>query len=136
MSSGIGILGREVTATVGGLTLLGTTSKGISFNNEPLDTTNDSSQGWQERLALPGVKSVEFTMSGLLQNLELVNAYITDNGGEDSQLFAIVINYPDGSVLSFDGFMDSLNTTGESNALFTFDATFSSSGQVTFVAGT
>lgn len=134
MTAGVGILGREVIATVGGLTLLGVTSKGLSFNNEPLDTTDDSSTGWQERLALPGVKSVEFTMSGLLKNLELVNAYVKD--GSNSQLFAVSITYPDGSVLTMDAFMDSLNATGESNALTTFDATFSSSGAVTFVAGT
>lgn len=130
MSVGIGIIGREVTITVGTLTLVGVNSKGFTFNNEPLDTTDDNSAGWQERLALSGVKNVEFTVSGLVKNLELVNAW-----SGTSQIFEVVATYPDGSTLTFDAFMDSVAQTGESNALMTFDATFSSSGVVLFVAG-
>ena len=131
MSVGIGIIGREITFTLGGGAILGVNSKGFTFNNEPLDTTDDNSSGWQERLATPGVKSVEFTMSGLIKNLELVNAY-----SGSSQIFPVVVTYPDGSTLTFDAYMDSLSQTGEANGLSTFDATFSSSGAVVFVAGT
>lgn len=131
MSVGIGIVGREATFTLGGAGLTGVNSKGFTFNNEPLDTTDDNSSGWQERLATPGVKSLEFTISGLVKNLELVKAY---SGA--SQIFPVSVAYPDGSTLTFDAFMDSLSNTGESNGLMTFDATFSSSGEITFTAGT
>ena len=131
MSVGIGIIGREITFTLGGSALTGVNSKGFTFNNEPLDTTDDNSAGWQERLAKAGVKSLEFTFSGIVKNLELVAAY---NG--TSQIFPVVATYPDGSTLTFDAFMDSLSNTGESNGLTTFDATFSSSGALVFVAGT
>lgn len=130
MSVGIGIIGREITFTLGGAALTGVNSKGFTFNNEPLDTTDDNSSGWQERLALPGVKSLEFTFSGIVKNLELVAAY---NG--TSQIFPVVSTYPDGSTLTFDVFMDSISHTGESNGLTTFDASFSSSGALAFVAG-
>lgn len=131
MTVGVGIIGREITATVGTVTLLGTTSKGINFTNEALDTTDDASSGWQEFLAKPGLKTAEFTLSGVLKNLELINGHV----GNTSQIYAIVVNYPDGSQLTFDGFMSSLNTTGESNGLTTYDATFASSGQLTFTPG-
>lgn len=131
MSVGIGIIGREITMTVGGGTILGVNSKGFSFNNEPLDTTDDSSSGWQERLATPGLKNIEFTMSGIVKNLELISTY-----AGTSQILPVAVTYPDGSTLSFDAFMDSVSQTGEANALSTFDASFSSSGAITFVAGT
>jgi predicted secreted protein len=131
MSVGIGIIGREITFTLGGAAITGVNSKGFTFNNEALDTTDDNSLGWQERLAISGVKSVEFTFSGIVKNLELIAAY---NG--TSQIFPIVSTYPDGSTLTFDAFMDNISNTGEANGLTTFDASFSSSGVVVFVAGT
>lgn len=130
MSVGIGIIGREVTMTVGGQTLLGTTEKGFTFNNEPLVTTDDAASGWQEFLAKPGRKSVELSMSGQVKNLELVKAYFGT-----SQIFEVVATYPDGSVLTLDMILSSMNPTGAENELVTFDATFQSSGEPTFVAG-
>lgn len=130
MSVGIGIIGRDITFTLGGSALVGVNSKGFTFNNEPLDTTDDNSSGWQERLATPGLKSVEFTFSGIVKNLELIAAY-----AGTSQIFPVVATYPDGSTWAGDFFMDSVSATGESNGLTTFDASFSSSGAQTFVAG-
>ena len=131
MSVGIGIIGREVTFTLGGGALVGVNSKGITLNNEAGDTTDDQSSGYQERLATALLKSCEFTISGILKNMELINAY-----AGSSQIFPVVVTYPDGSTLTFDAFLDNVAHTGESNGLFTFDASFSSSGAVVFVAGT
>lgn len=134
-SPGIGMIGRDVTLTMGGSTVLGVNSKGFTFNNEPLDTTDDDASGWQERLAKPGVKSLEFTMSGIIKNLELIQAY-----AGASQIFEMIITYDDGittpSTVTVDMFLDTVSQTGESNGLFTFDASFSSSGPMAFVAGT
>lgn len=130
MSVGIGIIGREVTMTVGGQTILGVTEKGFTFNNEPLVTTDDAASGWQEHLAKPGRKSIELSMSGMVKNLELVKAYFGN-----SQIFEVVATYPDGSVLTVDMFMGSINPTGAENELVTFDATFQSSGEPDFVPG-
>lgn len=134
-SPGIGMVGRNVTLTMGGGTVLGVNSKGFTFNNEPLDTSDDDAAGWQERLATPGVKSLEFTMSGIIKNLELIQAY-----AGASQIFEMIITYDDGvttpSTVTVDMFLDSVSQTGESNGLFTFDASFSSSGAMAFVAGT
>lgn len=132
MSVGIGIIGREVTFTLGGGIITGTTSKGIAFSNEMLDTTDDNSSGWSEFLAVPGLKSAEMTISGVAKNLELMAAYFGN-----SQIFPVVKTYPDGSTLTFDAAMTGAPSfTGESNGLMTFDASFSSSGAVLFVAGT
>jgi len=131
MSVGIGFKGNEVTLVVGASTLLGVNSKGLTFNNTPLDTTNDASSGWQERLAKSGVKSLEFPLSGIVQNLELANTYF----GE-SQIMEFIYTFADGSPITGDGFLDNLtfDPTG-SDDLFTWSASFSSSGPVAFVAG-
>lgn len=132
MTVGIGMTGKERIFTLGGDTILGVSTTGATLNNEPVEVTDNDSNGWTTLLATPGVKSLEYPISGILKNLELINTW--GNGG--SQMFAITITYPDGSVLSFDGFMTNFTETGESNTSVTFDATFVSSGEVTFVAGT
>lgn len=135
MSVGVGMIGREVTFVLGGAALVGVNSKGITFNNEGLDTTDDQSSGWQEFLAKPGLKSAEFSVSGIVKNLELVRAYFNA-----SQLFAVTKTYGDGvttpSTVAFDAFLTSISATGESNGLVTFEASFASSGVVTFTPAT
>ncbi len=131
MSVGIGIVGRQVTLNLGGAGLVGVNSKGITLTNESGDTTDDDSSGYVEKLAIALLKSAELTVSGIVKNLELVNAY-----AGTSQIFPIVKTYPDGSTLSFNVFMDSVSQTGESNGLYTYDASFSSTGVIAFVAGT
>ena len=131
MSVGQGIIGRDVVLTIAGQTAVGGRVKGITLNNERLDTTDDQSAGWAEALALSGRKSVEFTFSGMVKNLELVAAYFAT----PSQIFTISLTYPDGSIVSGDFFFDSMSPSGEENALVTFDASFSSSGVVSFTPG-
>lgn len=132
MSVGIGIKGRDVTFTLGGSAVLGVNSKGIAFSNEMLDSTDDDSSGWTEFVACPGLKSAEFSISGLVKNLELMKAYFSA-----SQIFEVVKTYTDGSVLTFDAAMTGAPSfSGESNAIMAFDASFTSSGEVLFVAGT
>jgi len=130
MSVGIGMIGREITVTVGGATLKGISSKGLSFSNEALETTDDQSAGYAEFLAESGVKSCEFSMSGILKNMELFATY-----AGTSQIVAVLATYPDGSTWGFDAFLESVNHTGEANGLTTFDAAFKSSGALTFTAG-
>lgn len=136
MSAGIGQLGREVLVTIGGITVVGIVTKGSERTNERLDTTDDQSSGNAEALAKPGVKATNYSISGIMKNLELVDFYHSN----DSQLTEIIITYADGvttpSTETFDGFLETINDTGESNGLFTFDATFSSSGAIVYVAAT
>lgn len=130
MSSGIGMIGRDVTLTVGAVTIVGTSSKGLTFTNEALETTDDDSSGWQEFLAKPGTKSAEFSMSGLVKNLGLLQSWFGS-----SQIFEVIVTYTDGSIVTFDGFLESYSDTGEQNQLYTFDATLKSSGVIVFTAG-
>lgn len=131
MSVGIGITGRERVLTVGGSSLVGVQNKGLSFGNTRLDTTDDNAGGWSEALALSGEKSISFSIDGLMKNLELMNSFFAT-----SQIFALTMTYPDGSVVSGDFFLDSFEETGSYNELSTFTGAFSSSGAVSFTPGT
>ena len=131
MSVGIGIVGRQVLMTIGGQTILGVQTKGGEHTSSRLDTTDDQASGWAEAKAEAGEKSVTRSISGVLKNLELLASYYGA-----SQAFNIVFTFPDGSTETGDYFMDSFNHTGTHNELHTFDASFSSSGAVAFVAGT
>ena len=130
MAVGIKMDGTDITATVGGAALLGTLSKGITFNGETLDVTDDSSSGWQELAASQGVKSLEMSFSGPLKNLELVGLYFGA-----SQAVEIVWTFPDGgTTITVDGVLSALSVSGDSNTPYTWDATFASSGAAVYVA--
>ena len=132
MPAGISVKGRQVLLTMGGQSILGVQTKGISVNNEMIDSTDDNSSGWAEFDALPGQKAVEVPFSGMVKNLELLRAIMSDG----SQIFAITLTYPDGSVVAGDFAFTSYSNTGEYNTATTFDVTLASSGAVTFTPGT
>lgn len=138
MAVGIGIIGREVTLTIGGVSILGVQNKGLTVNNEPLDATDETSSGWAEALALPGQKSIELPFSGLVKNLEMLRAIMASP--DSSQIYACVLTYPDGTAtpsnVTGDFMLGSYTETGEYNGLYTFDVTMTSSGAVTFTPGT
>ena len=130
-SVGVGIIGREVTFDFGGSALLGVVSKGVNFSNEMGETTDDDSSGWTEFLATPLKKQAEFTISGTLKNLELVAAYFAA-----SNIFAVIITYPDGSVITMNCAMTGApQLAHESNVVGTYEASFTSSGSITWAAG-
>jgi predicted secreted protein len=130
MAVGIEIKGREVTFTLGGSALIGVTNKSHNLTNEFGDTTDDQSNGWAERAATALLKSYEFSISGTFKNLELVKAYFGT-----SQMFAVVETYPDGSTLSYDATLNNLSYSADSNAGYTYEASFTSSGEPTFTPG-
>lgn len=132
MAVGKGFAGRKVTLTIGGAGSIPIQTKGLSINNEMIDVTSDTSNGWATALAEPGQKSIELTFSGIVENLNLLMSTINNT----SQIYACVLTYPDGSTVEGDFGFGSFSDTGEYNGAYTFEATMSSSGEVTFTAGT
>ena len=129
---GQGILGRQVVYTIGGQSILGIDSKGLTVNNEPVTVTDDNSDGWQEILATPGVRTIELTASVTVKNLEMLRAIVAN----DSQAYAFNATYPDGSTLAGTVFMGNYSETGETAEAYTADVTLQFSGIPTFTAGT
>ena len=132
MAVGVGFTGRKVLLTIGGAGSIAIREKSVSINNEPVDVTSDSSAGWTTILAEPGNKNVEIGFSGVVENLNLVMSIIDNT----SQIYACTLTYPEGSVISGDFFFGSLGNTAPYNEAYTFESSMSSSGEVTFTAGT
>lgn len=131
MAVGAGILGRDMTLTIAGQTIAGVTTKGISIANEPVDVTSDDSAGYRTLMAQSGTSTLDLSVSGVVQNLELLRSFVTN----ESKIYAFVGTYTDGSTITFDGFFSSYSETGEHATAFTFDSSFQSSGAYTFTPG-
>lgn len=134
MTVGVGVLGRDVILTVAGQAIAGTQTKGLTCNNEIVDVTDDSAGGWRVVMARPGLKTVDIAISGVLKNLELLRSFFaaTNNG---SQVFAITVTYPDGSIVAGNFALSTFSETGETNQGKTFDSSWQSTGTPTFTAG-
>ena len=132
MAVGVGFTGRKVLLTIGGAGSIAIQEKSVSINNEPVDVTSDSSDGWATSLAEPGGRNLEIGFSGVVENLNLVMSIMNNT----SQIYACTLTYPEGSVIAGDFFFGSLGNTGPFKEAFTFEASMSSSGEVTFTAGT
>lgn len=132
MAVGKGFTGRKAILSVGGVGDIPIRTKGLSVNNEMVDVTSDTSSGWTTLLAEPGNRSIELTFAGVVENLDLLMSVMTNT----SQIYAITLTYPDGSTVTGDFGFGSFSQTGETAVEYTFEATMSSSGVVTFTAGT
>lgn len=136
MSVGVGFLGREIDFTLGGSTLAGIVSKSLSMNNAPVDTSDDTSAGNAEYLAIPGRKDVTMGLSLKCKNLDLVQSFFDNT----SQMYAVLVTFPDGtttnSTIAGDAFMTSTSLEGEHEGLTTIDIELTFSGAVTFTAAT
>tara|TARA_R110000868_G_scaffold310750_2_gene571915 strand:- start:714 stop:1112 length:399 start_codon:yes stop_codon:yes gene_type:complete len=132
MAVGVGFTGRKVLLTIGGAGSIAIQEKSVSINNEPVDVSSDTSNGWTTMLAEPGNKNLEIGFSGVVENLNLVMSIMNNV----SQIYACTLTYPEGSIIAGDFFFGSLGNTGPYKEAFTFEASLSSSGAVTFTAGT
>lgn len=128
---GAGTLGRNITLTLGGSPVAGAKTKSITINNEAVDVSSDSSNGFRELLADAGATSVDVTIGGVTKSLSLMRSVIEN----DSKVYTLVFEYSDGSTLELDAFVTSYAATGENNGAETFDASLQSTGDYTFTAG-
>lgn len=123
--------GRALTFNWKSVTLAGVRTRGHTLTNELVDVTSDDSNGWRTLLATPGIRSVEITIGGVTENQTLIadfyNAQISGT---------MVTNLPTTTGTASGTFiLESFSETGEHDGAVEFEATFQSSGPVTFTAG-
>jgi predicted secreted protein len=128
MAVGAGTVGRNIILTMAGDPIAGVQSKDLTVNNEPLDVTDDDSEGYRLLMAEPGNRSLDISVSGVTKNLELLRAISLN----DSQIYAFLFTWEDGSTLAVDAFFQNFSETGETGSAATFQASFQSSGEWTF----
>ena len=130
------IKGNKITLTFDGSTITGLREKGITFEGEPIDITDDNSNGWRELLSDPAQRGVNISCSGLTKDLALIGIAM------DSDLDkAVIITYVDASAatpatITGSFFFSGLNQTGSYNDAVAYSFELTSSGEVTYTEAT
>jgi TP901-1 family phage major tail protein len=126
--------GREVVIDWDTVQLVGVRTRTFSITNDYVDVTTDDDSGWRTLLADPGLRSVETTVGGICSDqvliAEIMKANIT---GE-----ALDIELPTatGAKLTGTFLVSSFEGSAEHDGAYEFSATFMSTGDVTYTAGT
>lgn len=133
------IVGRDVIVAIATVAVAGAKTKGLSIGNTMVDITNDDSSGWREMLSVSGQQNVDITVSGILVDSTLMKDAIVGTT-LDAMTFTFPIGLDDnvltGPIIAGNFKMTAFSTGEETEAGATFDATFNSSGVVTFTDGT
>lgn len=125
--------GRALTIDWVSVTIAGVRTRGYTITNDYVDVTTDDEDGWRTLLSDPATRSMEVTVGGLTKNqillAEIMKANIT---GEP-----LTVNLPTTTgTLGGTFLVSSYEETGEHEGAVEFSATFMSSGEVTYTAGT
>lgn len=115
-----------------GTLIPGVRTKSMSINGEPIDITNDDDGGWRKLLDQPGEVSVEISVSGIIKNELLLQESVSTTDRVDYTRF----EWPGATAGRMDGdfYLSSFSITGEYQGSATFEATFLSTGTITFTA--
>lgn len=122
-----GTIGRYILLALNGEPVAGLRSKNPQFNKEPIDVTDDNSQGWRELLAEPGQRDVTIPVSGLVKDPLMRQQFFAGN-----VLHNVTLTYPDGGVLTGTFFLASYSETAEYNGAVSFETELQSSGEITY----
>ena len=129
------VAGRKVKiykGTGGGAVLVaGARADSITINNEPIDITDKGDDGWRTLLNDASVRSVEMTVSGLLDGSSLIAASL----GVTTALFDdYEIRIEGIGTAAGDFFFASMEITANHDGAAEFSASIQSSGIVTWTA--
>ncbi len=119
----------------------GIREKSITLNGEAVDITNDDSNGWRELLDTPQMSTVEISVSGVLLNDALRQDWFSGHSSTGSRLQNATFQYPletgESTPADISGsfYLQEYSETGNHDGEITFEATFVSSGAVTYTAG-
>lgn len=127
-----GTLGRKILLRWGDdsppASLAGVREKSITMNGEPVDVTDSNSDGWREVLSEPGEHQIEISVSGIIKDDALRQAWFGTTARQNS----LELEYPDGATITGEFFLSSYAETGPYNNATTFEATFVSSGVIVY----
>ena len=130
MPAGDGTLGRKVIFTWNGAPILGVREKGVACAGEPINVSDDDSDGVRYLLTEAGERTVDISLSGVLKSETLPTDF-----HQNSPLRAVTLTYPNGRIISGDFFLASYSETGAYNDAITFEGSLQSSGPVSFTPG-
>lgn len=124
--------GRKLLIKRNSTIIAGVRTKGVTFNREPIDITNDDDDGWRGVLAEPGEKQLDLSVGGVSKDDTLRAIAFTD----PAVLEDMTLEFPDGGLIAGDFFVSNYSETGNYNEAITFEASFQSSGIITYTPAT
>ncbi len=124
-----GFVGRDLLASWGGVAVGGMREKSVKINGEAIDVTSDDDAGWRKLLTVPGQKQVDIQVSGVTKSQALKSDVFAGTTTK-----TLVLTYPGGSTLSATFFLQSYDEKGSYKDAVTYEASFMSSGPVSFLA--
>lgn len=127
LQMGDGATGTENFATVGALR-----TSSLSINNNPVDISNVSSNGWQEMLADAGTQSVEISADGVVSNAAQFATFEAAAHGRTTHNYKLVSGNGVERTGSF--VISSYSESGAHGDAVTFNVTLQSNGDVTRTA--
>lgn len=125
-----GIIGRAVTFTWGGATVLGIREKDITLNGAAIDVTSGENSGVQTLLTASGQDSLEIKISGVTKDTILRTDWFAGNRTKQTGL-----SYPDGSSISGLFYLSTYDEKGSYKDAVTFDGTLMSTGPFVYTPG-
>lgn len=132
----VAILGRTITVYWGDESpqpaVAGIREKGMTPTGEPVDQTNDDSDGWRTLIDAAQVNSVDFTASGVLLDDTLRADWFAGASATGRRMQAATFEYPDGATITGTFYLAAYAETGNHDGEVTFEATWQNSGAVTY----
>ncbi len=120
----------------------GIRDKDITLAGAPVDITNDDSAGWQTLLDAPQINNMEISASGVLVDDTLRQDWFSGAAiGSASRMQPATFEYPletgESTPARITGtfYLSEYTETGSHDGEITFEATFMSSGPVTYTPG-
>lgn len=128
--------GRSCTVKRGAVPALiaGVRTKSFSINGEPIDITNDDDTGIRTLMEEPGELSMEISVSGVVKSDTLRAEAL--NTTDRTQLTEFGFPGTVAGKIAGQFYLASYSETGEYKGATTFEATFQSSGALTYTAAT
>jgi TP901-1 family phage major tail protein len=129
-------VGRTITVLRGAdspqVAVAGIREKTVSLNGEAVDITNDDSNGWQTKLDVAQVNSVEISCSGVLLDDSLRQDWFGGASATGERMKPTTFEYPDDATIAGNFYLQEYSETGNHDGEITFEATFVSSGVVAY----
>lgn len=122
-------IGRETVLTVDSAAVAGIRTNSIAGTKEPVDISDNDSNGYRQLLAEAGSRALEISISGVTKDRVLREAFHSG-----STLNAVAITYPNADTLTGDFFLSSYSESEPYNEASTFEATLMSADTWTYTA--
>jgi len=122
-------IGRAALLKKAGTVIAGVQTKSISWAGSEVAITNDDSAGKRKLLTVPGIETLDISVSGVLEGIVLRGLAL---GASGKLLTDLSFVFSNGDIITGNFFMPSYAESGTHNAAVTFTAAFHSSGAWTY----